>query len=224
VNGNLAITPADAQAAFDIFLGKIPKPTACQKENADVNGDGNKTSPRITPLDAQLILNKYLERSDLPSDCSGKSRTSLAISSHRDGSATISYIIEDLENKIGEDIFLSLIVAQDLNIRSFGFDLQFPPRKLKPIGLEKTELAESFGQVGFHEISPGLLRVGGYKANAKQENASGVLVTLILRIIKPPIKASEFTIAAAYDDIHSDSIKSRMKTPRAKARGFSLVA
>jgi len=97
VNGDLTLTPADAQAAFDIFLGKIPSPTACQKENADVNADGAKTSPRITPLDAQLIFNKYLGRNDLSSDCSGNSRTSLAISSHREGSATLSFIIDNVK-------------------------------------------------------------------------------------------------------------------------------
>jgi PKD repeat protein len=32
VNGDLAITPADAQAAFDIFLGKIPNPTPVRKK------------------------------------------------------------------------------------------------------------------------------------------------------------------------------------------------
>jgi parallel beta-helix repeat protein len=216
VNGDLAITPADAQAAFDIFLGKIPNPTACQKENADVNADGTKTSPRITPLDAQLIFNKYLERSDLPSDCAGKSRTSLAISSHPGGSATLSYTLGDLEKKIGEDIFLSVIVAQDSNISSFGFDLQFPPYKLEPIGLEKTKLTESFSQVGFHEISRGLLRVGGYKANRKQDSSPGVSLIIIFRIIKPPIKADEFRIAATYDEIRSDSIRTGSIRKKAK--------
>jgi len=56
VNGDLMLTPADAQAAFDIFLGKIQNSTLCQKENADVNADGTKSSPRITPMDAQLIF------------------------------------------------------------------------------------------------------------------------------------------------------------------------
>ena len=102
---------------------------------------------------------------------------------------------------------MSVIIARDLNIRYFGFDLQFPSYKLKLIGLERTELTESFSQVGFHEVSPRLLRVGGYKANGKQDYSSGVLLTLIFRIIKPSIKANEFRIAATYDDIGSDSLR-----------------
>ena len=58
VNGDLNITPADAQRAFDIFLGKISNPTACEKENADVNCDGAKSFPRVTPGDAKAIFDK----------------------------------------------------------------------------------------------------------------------------------------------------------------------
>jgi len=214
VNGDLIITPADAQAAFDIFLGKMPNATPCQKENADVNADGTKTSPRITPMDAQLIFDKYLGRSELPSDCSGNSRTSLDISSYRQGSTSITSIINDLEKKTGDDIFFSIIIDPGSNLSSFGFDLQFPSDKLKPIRLERTELAERFVQVGFNEIMPGLLRVGGYKGNRGQNISSGVLLTLIFNVIKPPITANEFKIVETYDEIRCDYI--RMKTIQKK--------
>jgi len=72
--------------------------------------------------------------------------------------------------------------------------------------LERTELTESFSQVGFHEISLGLLRVGGYKANGKRDS-SGFFLTLVFRVVKPPIKANEFRIATTYDDICSGSIR-----------------
>jgi hypothetical protein len=111
---------------------------------------------------------------------------------------------------------LSVIIAPDLNIRSFGFDLQFPSYKLKPIGLERTELTESYSQVGFNEISPGLLRVGGYATNEKQGHSSGVLLTLIFRIIKLPIKANEFRITATYDEIRGDSIRKGTILKKAK--------
>lgn len=107
VNGDLTITPAYAQAAFDIFLGKIPNPTACQKENADVNADGTKASPRITQLDALLIFDKYLGKSDLPSDCSGSSRTSLTVSLPRENSTPISFIIDNLKKTRRRYLFVS---------------------------------------------------------------------------------------------------------------------
>ena len=43
MNGDLSITPADAQRAFEIFPGKIPSPSSYEKENADVTCDGNGT-------------------------------------------------------------------------------------------------------------------------------------------------------------------------------------
>jgi len=60
VNGDLAITPADSQDVFGIFLGTISDPTEAQKENADVNCDGTKTEPKITPADAQAIFDTEL--------------------------------------------------------------------------------------------------------------------------------------------------------------------
>jgi hypothetical protein len=33
-------------------------PTACEKENADVNCDGAKSFPRVTPGDAKAIFDK----------------------------------------------------------------------------------------------------------------------------------------------------------------------
>jgi len=111
---------------------------------------------------------------------------------------------------------LSIIVAQHLSIKSFGFDLQFPAQKLRPIGLEKTEIAENFSQIGFYEISPGLLKVGGYKANKKKDLTSGVLLILIFRVTKTPIKANEFRIVATYDDIRSDAIKTESILKKSK--------
>jgi hypothetical protein len=158
-------------------------------------------------MDAQLIFDKYLGRNDLPSGCSGNSRTSLTISSYREGLITVNHRVDNFNKDLGGDIFFSIIVGPNSNIKSFGFDLQFPAHKIGPIGLEKTEITKGFSQVGFHEISPGLLRVGGYKANGKQGYSSGVLLILVFRIIKPPIKANEIRIAATYDDLRSDSIR-----------------
>jgi len=64
VNGDLNITPLDAQEAFEIFLSKILNPTECQLENADVNCDGTKPAPLVNPRDAQAIFNKYLGKSE----------------------------------------------------------------------------------------------------------------------------------------------------------------
>jgi hypothetical protein len=63
-NGDGVVTPADAQAAFDYYMG-FTGPPVCENM-ADVcpnypNGDGS-----VTPGDAQGIFNTYLE---LPNPC-----------------------------------------------------------------------------------------------------------------------------------------------------------
>jgi len=88
--------------------------------------------------------------------------------------------------------------------------------------LERTELTESFSQVGFNEISPGLLRVGGYKISERQHYSSGVLLILIFRIIKPPIMSNEFRIAATYDDIRSDSLRTGTIQKKQKKKEIRL--
>jgi PKD repeat protein len=48
VNGDLRITPVDAQMAFDIYLKKTPDPTWCELENSDVDLSGTKLNPEVT--------------------------------------------------------------------------------------------------------------------------------------------------------------------------------
>ena len=74
VNGDLKITPKDAQLAFNIYLGIYSNPTFRQLGSADANCDGTVIRPRITPADAQAIFDKYLGLSELPCDCSASSR------------------------------------------------------------------------------------------------------------------------------------------------------
>jgi hypothetical protein len=63
VNGDGRKTPADAQRAFDIYLGLLT-PSACQAASADANCDG-----AVTPADAQAIFNDYIGALTLPKCC-----------------------------------------------------------------------------------------------------------------------------------------------------------
>jgi len=125
VNGDLSITPADAQAAFDIFLGKISNPTESELENADVNCDGTKTAPNVTPADAQAIFDKFLGKSNLPCSCSAASRAS-TLSGRIKQASNINLIINDIKANQGQEIVVPVIVDDAFNIKSFGFDLIFP--------------------------------------------------------------------------------------------------
>ncbi|MGB7295152.1 MAG: PKD domain-containing protein, partial [Candidatus Aminicenantales bacterium] len=224
VNGDLQITPADAQFAFDIFLGKIVSPTWCQLENGDVNSSGTKLLPKITPADAQMIFNKFLKKGTVSSDCSGNSRTSDA-STNTEGFINANLIMDRMAYTPNLDILIPIIIECPSEVTAFGFDLVFPSNVLTFIGLESTELTNGYDQLDSNvmpyqpldqeqaDLEPAetlVLRVGGYKADTDQSPSSGVLVTLVFRWSGEYIDPDETLIVATYDDLQNASVINRM--------------
>ncbi len=259
VNGDLRITPADAQRAFDIYLGRIANPTWCELENADVKCDGTKFAPKVTPSDAQTIFHKYLRKAVVSSDCSGNSRVA-ALATQSSGFSNVSLTVNSVTFAPGQDVVIPIIVESPSDIKAFGFDLSYPSDILTYVGLESTELTNDFDQLGanvlanqeinqerpktdpaknfvfgfdpsfaakiltlqainnsrpsqeFDQPSTGtgsyrLLRVGGYKTESTANPTSGVLVTLIFRVIGEVKDPGSISVIATYDDIKNASIK-----------------
>jgi PKD repeat protein len=154
VNGDLKITPADAQLAFDIYLGKVANPTWCELENADVNCSGTKSTPKVTPADAQTIFHKYLRRKGVvSSDCSGNSRQAVLTSMQNLSIPTVNLTVNSTPFNPGEDIYIPIIVESPSEIKAFGFDLTFPSDQLTYIGFEGTEITSDFDQLDANVIS-----------------------------------------------------------------------
>ncbi len=153
VNGDLKVTPADAQSAFDIYLGKISNPTWCELENADVKCDGTKLEPKVTPADAQWILNKYLKKGGLDSDCSGNSRlATLSALTESAGAAGVVMTLSNAALTSGGDILIPVVIDSPSAIDSFGFDLAFPANALQFVGLESAELTTGYDQLGANVV------------------------------------------------------------------------
>ena len=197
VNGDLKVTPADAQLAFDIYLGKIANPTWCELENADVKCDGTKLSPKVSPADAQMIFNRYLKKGVADSTCSGESRAATA-STLAWSSPLVSLTINTTAFVPGRDVHVPVIIDSPSEINAFGFDLAFPSDTLTFVGLETTDLTTDYEQVeanvvpypqtlNFQSDSPQsiqdlghkprpigqiyrLLRVGGYKTKSRHQS------------------------------------------------------
>lgn len=159
VNGDLEITPSDAQSAFDIFLERKTNPTWCELENADVNGSGTNLIPEVTPADAQLIFSLYLQKGIDTGDCSGASRAA-SIATQNMTFKDVSLTIDDIVVSSSQDILIPVIVESPSEITAFGFDLEFPSDVLAFIGLERTELTENYVQldanvIPYHELNRG---------------------------------------------------------------------
>jgi hypothetical protein len=226
VNGDLKITPGDAQLAFDIYLSRAANPTWCALENADVNCSGTKLSPKVTPADAQMIFHKFLKKGTGSSDCSGNSRTA-ALSTNTAGFVNANLTLDNMAFTPDLDILIPIIIECPSEVTAFGFDLTFPSNVLTFIRLESTELTKGYDQLDANVI-PYLptvqeqanaalqenlvLRVGGYKTNPDQSPSSGVLVTLIFRGTGEFIDPNATSIIATYDDLQNASVINRMNS------------
>ncbi len=202
VNGDLILSPADAQMAFDIYLGKINNPTWCELENADVNASGSAAEPKITPADAQTIFNKYLKKGILPADCSGIARLTAAteLSFRNPGQTKATVSLGSSARSFDGDLFVPVVIDSALTIGAFGFDLLFPSEDLVFIRAERSDLTAGFLQMEANVTAPGLLRVGGYASQPASQEGSAVLVTLVFRIVGPN-QSPAFSIADTCDDI-----------------------
>ena len=70
------------------------------------------------------------------------------------------------------------------------------PYILKAVGLEMTEISENFFRIESNEISPGLMRVGGYRTGREQDSSSRIFLILVFRILEQLTSPNEFRIVA----------------------------
>ena len=211
VTGDLSITPADSQAAFEIFLGIISNPTESEKENADVDCSGTKTEPDITPGDAQAIFEKFLGINDLPCDCSCNSRSGSVLTQMRltqmKQTQDINIIINDIRVDQGGEVVVPIIVDNPFNIKAFGFDLIFPSESLEFVGVERTEPLDDFYQIDTIKIADGVVRAGGYRSKPIMSHSPKALITLIFKVIGEEEGLCSFSIVNTTDDIENAYFK-----------------
>ena len=221
VNGDLNITPADAQYVFEMFLGIISSATETQKENADVNCDGTAIEPNITPADAQAIFEKFLGISELPGDCSCRSRADASSTAStqnnqsqtasleiQPGTNNIQLSIDDIDARFRREITVPVRINNPLNIKSFGFDLIFDSATLEFVGIEIGSLLNGFTMVDANEISEGVVRVGGFSSEPIMTSSPSVLVRLKFRVSGRVKEPSPLSIINTVDDIKNATTRS----------------
>jgi len=211
VTGDLRITPADAQKAFDIYLKRLQNPTICELENADVNLSGTANEPKITPADAQMMFNKYLEKEDFPpGNCSGNARTgatSSAVSLGISQPGEVRLEIDEREAGLGKDLMVPILVDSSFPIRAFGFDLAFPSDILAYVGVERTDYTEQFDQIGANPITEGVVRAGGYSTQPLTAPSPAVMIILVFRVIGKVQAPTSISIINTCDDLHQAKIR-----------------
>jgi hypothetical protein len=72
--------------------------------------------------------------------------------------------------------------------------------------LLRKDPSDSFDREPVGTSDSSILRVGGYKTDSAVGSSSGVIITLVFRVIGGTLDSSPISIVATYDDIHSASI------------------
>jgi len=209
INGDFAITPGDAQIAFDIYLGRIPNPSFCQLENADVNCDGTKNLPNVTPMDAQLIFSKFLGQNELPTSCSAILRDDALLSASSIATSTKNarLFTDSPLKRSDRELIIPVIINDPFAIQAFGFDLIFPSDHLQFVSIEETDFSGKFLTLGANLISSGVVRVGGYAA-APFPGTSPALIALVFLEETEIVAPIQVEIVNVVDDL-SDIISQK---------------
>jgi PKD repeat protein len=229
VNGDGRLSPLDSQAVFDVFLGRNTNPSVCQRENGDVNGDGSRKEPHLSPADAQAIFTKYLGKKELPCDCSYNIRTAFLspfgleplsaadTASLERPTQDIHLGLDELRKVSETEVHLPVMINNPHDVDAFGFDLAFPADMLKFTGVAKTEMVKDFYQVEGHVTEEGVVRVGGYSADAIASQEGGELVILIFKLKRKGIgNRKSIYIKQTFDDVESAYYVQREKSHGSK--------
>jgi hypothetical protein len=209
VNGDLNLTPADSQMAFDIYMGRVGSPTEAQLENADVNSDGTKIMPNVTPGDAHAIFKKYLGQEELPGDCSCASRADASSSAHMFGIPGSDAILafEDTESEAGKRLLVPVLISGISQLRAFGFDVAYPTSLMEFSGVARTDISKDFMKIDGFEAAPGVVRIGGYREAPLQVGEPTALVILIFQVKADAQGQSLFIFSKSVDDLEGVLLK-----------------
>jgi PKD repeat protein len=217
VNGDLQVSPSDAQMAFDIYMGLQDSFTEAQLENADANCDGTVEVPRVTPQDAQSIFNYYLKGTELPGDCSCKSRylfqtqasdafraSTAGLSASIDGTVrglAVEILFPDL--RVGREIEIPVVVKGSAELKAFGFDLLFPMGALEFVGYKDGRLSRKFDSFAVHPIADGVVRIGGFSSDSVSLKQRMEVVTLVFRVLSDVVDDDSVVVTNNCDDFQT---------------------
>ena len=210
VNADGGVTPGDAQRAFEIYLGRLA-PNFCQRMTSDANCGGT-----TTPGDAQWIFEHFLGRRTLPTCCAEAPATSVHAENPRpdddmrpgrDIQASRSLFALDTIGISGEVVSIPIVITNPQGIRSFGFDLVYPPGLLEFLGTGPCLLTDEFEFVAAAEQSKGLIRVDGESQIPIQSTETGSLVVLVFRVRKGGDTRLPLNIISSSGDILTAMLK-----------------
>jgi hypothetical protein len=192
VNASQSITPGDAQAAFDIYLGKITA-TSNQLTTADANcgcpcsgKEHTEANNCITPGDAQLIFEHYLGMRTLPQCCADDPcfGSTGFLSQQIDKLPSENKRVYPLPSigKSGTRVNIPVMVNDPRGIRNFSLEMIYPLGLLEYVGLLASPLTEEFAHVRGEEYVPGAVKIEGRGDVAIRTREAGSLCVAVFQV------------------------------------------
>lgn len=218
VDGNGALSPADALCAFQIFLngGVLPAScnfpnTTCEVAAADVTCEGT-----VTPSDALAIFNRYLAGLP-PAECFARStlskiQTAYQLVLHQ---RTILNAPEaSALGGSGKDLVkVALAVKNPAGLQAFGLNLFYPAHKLSLLGVRRTALTEKWIQLEGRSNEAGVVTIGGFNDKALAVASNNEIFEVWFKSEGQAVEASDFVIDNLVDDFSRVSEESSTAAP-----------
>lgn len=192
VNASTTITPADAQAAFEIYLGRTQATTA-QLTTADANcgcpcddlehTDANRC---ITPQDAQWIFEHYLGRRVLPLCCADYQCPQS--SSMSDSDSFVPFLEKQIIYPLptigisGEQVKIPVMVNNTNGISEFGLEMLYPQELMEYIGVMASPLTQGFEYVHGEETLPGVIKIDGRGEEGLLTKGKGSICVAVFQV------------------------------------------
>ncbi len=207
VNGDLALTPGDAQCSFQIFLNRGALPADCDVPNfecevtaADVNCDRT-----VTPGDAQAIFTRFLNRG-APLECFA--RTVLAEGRSGHGPYQLSWNVRTLVGAAeGDLVKVSLVLDNPAGLHAFGLQLNYPASRVTLLGVQRASLTREWIQLEGQAQANGALLIGGFHDQPISGAAPGELLQVLFSAKNANISAADFSLSHLVDDFGAALLK-----------------
>ena len=125
----------------------------------------------------------------------------------KDSGPAALQVVRNETGAAGKTIHYAVKVTQaPQEVGAFGVEVRYDPALLRYTGKwDRGELTTAFSQVGVNEIAPGLLRVGGFTADAPVAALStGALVNLEFEVVS--YAPSQLSAANPVDDVKGFSL------------------
>ena len=115
-------------------------------------------------------------------------------------------MIEDAEVQSGTRVVIPIFINSPDDLTSFGLDLIYPMDLLDYVGISRTDLTKDFIQLEGHEVSKGVIRIGGYTEDSVQVSEGGTLVLLIFSVKENVSGNSLFLLTNTVDSLEGASL------------------